>query len=175
MSDPAVLAAGIRATWFGSDLPESSIERLATMAREYETPARARLLREGDDTKELSILVEGRIALTMGRRKSARLHYSAARDARPTNYYGAMAAQRPVYGRQSRLQRGGGHQQRQSWDAEFQGRSRRHDPCGLSSRGQARRFAARIPCRYAKLRLERRADQPRHSQYQSFACSGGCY
>ncbi|MGD8684540.1 MAG: cyclic nucleotide-binding domain-containing protein [Chloroflexota bacterium] len=64
MSDPAVLAAGIRATWFGSDLPESSIERLATMAREYETPARARLLREGDDTKELSILVDGRIALT---------------------------------------------------------------------------------------------------------------
>lgn len=64
MSDPAELAAGIRATWFGSDLPESAIERLAAMAREYETPARARLLREGDDTKELSILVDGRIALT---------------------------------------------------------------------------------------------------------------
>ena len=64
MSDPAVLTAAIRATWFGSDLPDSAIERLATMAREYETPARARLLREGDDTKELSILVDGRIALT---------------------------------------------------------------------------------------------------------------
>ncbi len=64
MSDLNVLADGIRATWFGSDLSEASIERLAGMAREYETPARARLLREGDDPKELSILVEGRIALT---------------------------------------------------------------------------------------------------------------
>jgi CRP-like cAMP-binding protein len=64
MSDPAALAAAIRATWFGSDLPESSLARLAAMAREYETPARTRLLREGDETKELSILVDGRIALT---------------------------------------------------------------------------------------------------------------
>jgi CRP-like cAMP-binding protein len=64
MSDPAALAEHIRSTWFGADLSDPSIERLAGMAREYETPARARLLREGDDTKELSILVEGRIALT---------------------------------------------------------------------------------------------------------------
>jgi CRP/FNR family cyclic AMP-dependent transcriptional regulator len=64
MSDPALLADSIRATWFGSDLSEASIERLGAMAREYESPARARLLREGDDTKELSILVAGRIALT---------------------------------------------------------------------------------------------------------------
>ena len=64
MSDPAALADGIRATWFGADMPEASIERLATMAREYETPARTRLLREGDETRELSILVDGRIALT---------------------------------------------------------------------------------------------------------------
>lgn len=64
MSDPAALADGIRATWFGADLPAASVERLAAMAREYETPARARLLREGDETKELSILVGGRIALT---------------------------------------------------------------------------------------------------------------
>ncbi len=64
MSDPAALAESIRATWFGSDLAEPSLERLAAIAREYETPARTRLLREGDDTKELSILVDGRIALT---------------------------------------------------------------------------------------------------------------
>ena len=64
MSDPAVLADHIRATWFGSDLSEPSLERLGTMAREYESPARTRLLREGDDTNELSILVDGRIALT---------------------------------------------------------------------------------------------------------------
>ena len=64
MSDPEVLIAGIRATWFGSDMSDESLARLASMAREYETPARARLLREGDETKELSILVDGRIALT---------------------------------------------------------------------------------------------------------------
>ena len=64
MSDPSVLAEHIRATWFGSDLPDASLERLGAIAREYEAPARTRLLREGDDTKELSILVDGRIALT---------------------------------------------------------------------------------------------------------------
>ena len=62
--DPAELAEHIRATWFGSDLTDASLEQLAAMAREYESPARTRLLREGDDTKELSILVDGRIALT---------------------------------------------------------------------------------------------------------------
>jgi len=64
MSDPAVLAEHLRATWFGSDLPASSLERMGAMAREYEAPARTRLLREGDSTDELGILVEGRIALT---------------------------------------------------------------------------------------------------------------
>ena len=64
MSDPTVLAEHIRATWFGSDLPEASLLKLGGMAREYEAPARTRLLREGDETDELSILVEGRIALT---------------------------------------------------------------------------------------------------------------
>ena len=64
MSDPSELAAAIRATWFGADLSDDCLERLAQIAREYETPARTRLLREGDDTKELSILVDGRIALT---------------------------------------------------------------------------------------------------------------
>jgi CRP-like cAMP-binding protein len=64
MSDPSVLAEHIRATWFGSDLPDLSLERLGAIAREYEAPARTRLLREGDETNELSILVDGRIALT---------------------------------------------------------------------------------------------------------------
>ncbi len=64
MSDPTLLAEHIRATWFGSDLPDESLRRLSSMAREYEAPARTRLLREGDETKELSILVDGRIALT---------------------------------------------------------------------------------------------------------------
>jgi CRP-like cAMP-binding protein len=64
MTDLAPLASRLAATWFGSGLSEASVERLAEMAREYETPARARLLREGDETKELSVLIEGRVALT---------------------------------------------------------------------------------------------------------------
>lgn len=64
MSDPSVLAEHIRETWFGSDLLDASLQLLGSIAREYESPARTRLLREGDETKELSILVEGRIALT---------------------------------------------------------------------------------------------------------------
>jgi CRP/FNR family transcriptional regulator, cyclic AMP receptor protein len=64
MTDVATLAADLSSTWFGSGLSESQVQRLAEMAREYETPARAHLLREGDETKELSVLVDGRVALT---------------------------------------------------------------------------------------------------------------
>lgn len=64
MTDQAALASRIEATWFGSGLADSSRQRLAEIAREYESPARARLLREGDETRELSVLIEGRVALT---------------------------------------------------------------------------------------------------------------
>ena len=64
MSDPAALAAAIRASWFGAGLSDASIELLVGMAREYEIPARARLLREGDEAKELGIIIDGRAALT---------------------------------------------------------------------------------------------------------------
>jgi len=64
MTDLATLVSEIDATWFGSGLSGSIKERLADIAREYDAPARARLLREGDETKELSVLVEGRVALT---------------------------------------------------------------------------------------------------------------
>jgi CRP/FNR family cyclic AMP-dependent transcriptional regulator len=64
MTDLATLVSEIDDTWFGSGLSKGIKERLAGMAREYEAPARARLLREGDDTRELSVLVEGRVALT---------------------------------------------------------------------------------------------------------------
>ena len=69
---PSTLASQLGATWFGSGLSEGSLERLAGMAREYESPARSRLLREGDETKELSVLIEGRVAL---------VDYVAGRDA----------------------------------------------------------------------------------------------
>ena len=64
MPDPAELAEHILATWFGSSLSDESVARISTIAREYEAPARTRLLREGDQTTELSILVSGRVALT---------------------------------------------------------------------------------------------------------------
>ena len=64
MTDLATLVSEIDATWFGSGLSRGIKERLAGMASEYEAPAGARLLREGDDTQELSVLVEGRVALT---------------------------------------------------------------------------------------------------------------
>jgi CRP-like cAMP-binding protein len=64
MTDVATLASVLAGTWFGSGLSEVQVQRLAELAREYESPARARLLREGDETKELSVLVDGRVALT---------------------------------------------------------------------------------------------------------------
>jgi CRP/FNR family transcriptional regulator, cyclic AMP receptor protein len=64
MSDRETLARAIDATWFGAGLSKGVVERLAGMARLYEAPARARLLREGEDTRELSVLVEGRVALS---------------------------------------------------------------------------------------------------------------
>lgn len=64
MTDTAALVALIDGTWFGAGLSGATVERLAKNAREYEAPARARLLREGEPTKELSVLIEGRVALT---------------------------------------------------------------------------------------------------------------
>jgi CRP-like cAMP-binding protein len=64
MTELATLVSEIEGTWFGSGLSASIKERLAGMAREYEAPARTRLLREGDEIRELSVLIEGRVALT---------------------------------------------------------------------------------------------------------------
>jgi CRP-like cAMP-binding protein len=64
MTDLGVLVSELEATWFGSGLSRGVRERLAGMARRYEAPAGTRLLREGEDTKELSVLVAGRVALS---------------------------------------------------------------------------------------------------------------
>lgn len=64
MSTTVTLVSTIAETWFGSGLSGGSAERLAGIAREYEAPARARLLREGDETGDLCVLVTGRVALT---------------------------------------------------------------------------------------------------------------
>ena len=64
MTELGSVAALLEDTWFGSGLSVDSKRRIGEMARTYDAPSRARLLREGDETKELSILVSGRVALT---------------------------------------------------------------------------------------------------------------
>jgi CRP-like cAMP-binding protein len=64
MTDLVALTSLIESTWFGSGIAERPLERLAGYAREYEASARARLLREGEETRELSVLLAGRVALT---------------------------------------------------------------------------------------------------------------
>jgi CRP-like cAMP-binding protein len=64
MMTSSLIGARIEATWFGAHLPSSLTARLATTAREYQVPARSRVLRVGDETLELGLVVGGRVALT---------------------------------------------------------------------------------------------------------------
>jgi CRP-like cAMP-binding protein len=64
MTDIDSLVSRIDATWFGAGLSTLSQQHLAGLAREYEAPARTKLLKEGDETRELSLLLRGRVALT---------------------------------------------------------------------------------------------------------------
>jgi CRP/FNR family transcriptional regulator, cyclic AMP receptor protein len=58
------LTSTIDATWFGAGLSPESQARLAGLARDYDAPTGARLLREGDETREFSLLIRGRVALS---------------------------------------------------------------------------------------------------------------
>jgi CRP/FNR family transcriptional regulator, cyclic AMP receptor protein len=64
MVSTTLIGSLIEATWFGGDLAPPLTGRLAALAREYEAPARSRLLVAGDETLELSLVVSGRVALT---------------------------------------------------------------------------------------------------------------
>lgn len=57
------LVSRIDATWFGTGLSAATQARLAGLAHEIQAPAGTRLLREGDETRELGLLVRGRVAL----------------------------------------------------------------------------------------------------------------
>ena len=57
------LSAVIEATWFGSGLSTRAQERLAAIAHDYERPAGAILLREGEETREMGLVIHGRVAL----------------------------------------------------------------------------------------------------------------
>mgnify|MGYP006316283533 CR=1 FL=1 len=52
-------------TWFGSHLPESALARLETHARPASYDAGAEILREGDPTRYLAVVVRGRVALRL--------------------------------------------------------------------------------------------------------------
>jgi CRP-like cAMP-binding protein len=59
-----LFAAEIHGSWFGSGLPRELVDRLSAMARVAEVPARTVLLREGDETHELGLVLEGRLVLS---------------------------------------------------------------------------------------------------------------
>lgn len=52
-------------TWFGAALGPETQARLAELARVVEVPAGTHVLREGQPTDDLSILLKGRVALRM--------------------------------------------------------------------------------------------------------------
>jgi CRP-like cAMP-binding protein len=57
------LVATIDATWFGAGLSERSRERLAALSNEREVPGGTCLLAEGSETRELGVVLSGRVAL----------------------------------------------------------------------------------------------------------------
>lgn len=64
MDSDGSLVSRIDATWFGAGLDGASQARLATFAREYEAVAGTKLLREGEEARELSVLLHGRVSLS---------------------------------------------------------------------------------------------------------------
>jgi len=60
--DPVISA--IDATWFGAGLATASQARLADISRRYQAGVGAVLLREGGETRELSLLIHGRVGLS---------------------------------------------------------------------------------------------------------------
>jgi CRP/FNR family cyclic AMP-dependent transcriptional regulator len=57
------LIATIDRTWFGAGLTLEATAKLAALAHAYDAPPDAVLLREGDETRELGLVVYGRVSL----------------------------------------------------------------------------------------------------------------
>jgi CRP/FNR family transcriptional regulator, cyclic AMP receptor protein len=55
----------LRDTWFGSRLSDDALARLETLARPATYAADAEILREGDPTRDLGVVVRGRVALRL--------------------------------------------------------------------------------------------------------------
>lgn len=64
MGTPEPLIVTIDATWFGAGLSSVAQQKLATIAHEYEAPAGTILLREDEETRELGLVIHGRVGLT---------------------------------------------------------------------------------------------------------------
>ncbi len=58
-------SGALRDTWFGARLPEAELGRLQAHARSASYEAGAEILREGDLTRDLGIVVQGRVALRL--------------------------------------------------------------------------------------------------------------
>lgn len=61
----ADVVGAIDRTWFGAAFAPETQARLAALARIVEAPPGTRLLREGEDTEDVSIVLAGRVALRM--------------------------------------------------------------------------------------------------------------
>jgi CRP/FNR family transcriptional regulator, cyclic AMP receptor protein len=57
------LIATIDRTWFGAGLNLETSAKLAAIAHAYDAPPDTVLLREGDETRELGLVIHGRVAL----------------------------------------------------------------------------------------------------------------
>ncbi len=55
----------LRDTWFGAPLPEDVLARLEPLARSASYVAGAEILREGDPTSDLGVVLRGRVALRL--------------------------------------------------------------------------------------------------------------
>jgi CRP/FNR family cyclic AMP-dependent transcriptional regulator len=58
-------AGSLRATWFGSRLTDDALTRLEAHARVVAYEAGAEILREGDPTRDLGVVVRGRVAIRL--------------------------------------------------------------------------------------------------------------
>lgn len=65
MDDSQQAVALLNHTWFGSELPPETQERLVALSSIQEFQAGEVILSEGEDTTEMGILLHGRLALRM--------------------------------------------------------------------------------------------------------------
>ena len=57
------LSGSLRDSRFGARLPESALARLEVLARSVSYGAGAEILREGDPTTDLGVVIRGRVAI----------------------------------------------------------------------------------------------------------------